>query len=104
MLFNLTHSDQSSSQYHAYFRKYRLFTNSGVDETALYGQIPILFVHNENDCKIFFGGHIGFKLSQIFSIDVTKGVKYKKDSIVFILLLLFSDNRTIGCQNWDYNF
>ena len=34
MIIYLIHSGQLSSRYDAYFRKYRLFTNDGVVETA----------------------------------------------------------------------
>ena len=40
--------------------------------SKLYGQILVELKGNLNDYKIFLGGDIGFKLSQILSNDVVK--------------------------------
>ena len=41
----------------------------------LYGQILVELVENQNACKNFLGGDIGFKLPQILRNDVAKTFK-----------------------------
>ena len=84
MIIYLTHAGQFVWWYHAYFRKYRLFTNGGVVEIAtlfLYGQNLVELKENWNDCKILLGGDIGSKLSQILSDDVAKTLRCQSNSL-----------------------
>ena len=46
-----------------------------LSKQPLYDQTLVELVENRNDCKIFMGGDIGFKLSKILSNDVVKAFK-----------------------------
>ena len=99
---------QFSWRYRGYFRQYRLQMVIFMKQ-PLHGQILVELEENWNDNKILLGGDIGFKLSQILSDIVKKTFRLQKFiiSIVFYSLLssfycslFFSDNITIGCQNY----
>ena len=46
-----------------------------LSKQVIYGQILDEYGKNWNDCKIFLGGDIVFKLSQILSNDVAKTIQ-----------------------------
>ena len=44
-----------------------------------YGQSLVELVENGSDCKIVYGGYIGFKLSHIFRNGVAKTLENRKN-------------------------
>ena len=81
-----THSGKFLSWFHAYFRKYRLFTNGDVLKQPLYGPNPVELVENWKICKIFLRKDIGLKPLQILSKNVAKTLKCQKLSCLAIVL------------------